>query len=181
MRITEVNLRTGPFVKDDIFAALRLLTRENELVLRTMFATGLRVGDVLAFRTEDVRKTSFTIKEEKTGKKRRVRLGSQLRQDLLGISGRVFVFEHRNEQFKHRTRQAVWKDLKRAAKLLRLPDTISTHSARKTWAVEKFKKGYTVDEIQKIMNHSTPEITMVYCLADKITAKKCNSKNRKKT
>lgn len=169
-------MRTIPFAKDDISAALRLLTHHNELVLKVMFSTGLRVGDVLSLKTEDIKKSSVTIKEQKTGKKKRVRISSQLREEMMKISGRVYVFEHRNDRMRPRTRQAVWKDLKRASEMLRISKGLGTHSARKTWAIEKLKSGYSLEEIQKMMNHTTPEITMIYCLADKINTKKCNSK-----
>lgn len=162
--------------KDDIHAALRMLTYPNELVVRVMLQTGLRVGDVLSLRRSDIEQQSKVIKEQKTGKKRRLRLSSNFRQELLRHSGRVFIFEGRDDWRKCRTRQAVWKDLKRASELLRISYNLGTHSARKRWAVDLYESGKPVHEIQKIMNHSSPEVTMLYCLAEKIHDRKVQKK-----
>lgn len=165
-------MRTEAIEKRDIEAALRLMTTENELVLRVMIATGLRVGDVLALKTAQLSRTSVTIKEQKTGKKRRLRLSQELRRLLLSISGEVYVFEHRDDKKRHRTRQAVWKDIKQAADKMRVPYNVGTHSARKRWAQNCLEKGYSVHELQRLMNHSSPEITMVYCIANQIHRRK---------
>lgn len=169
-------IRVEAIERDDVKAALRLLTRENELVLTVMFWTGLRVGDVLQLRREQVEQKSFTIKEQKTGKKRRVRLPDAVRVALLGVAGRVFIFEGRDDWRKPRTRQAVWKDLKRASTLMRLPYNLGTHSARKRWAQDLYESGKSVYELQTLMNHSSPEITMLYCLAGRIHGRKKSSK-----
>ena len=86
---------------------LELLTPENRLVLRVCLATGLRVGDVLALRPEQL-KPHFWVTETKTGKRRQVGLREPLLSDLKKAAGREWVFPGRDSR-KHRTRQAVWK------------------------------------------------------------------------
>lgn len=145
----------------------------NRLAIETSLATGLRIGDVLQLRTEQLRKERFTIKEQKTGKSRRVRLPNDLRDDLLRQAGRFYVFEHRLDQRKHRTRQAVWKDLHRAAVLFRLPRslTIAPHTARKIYAVSKYQSSGSLAKVQQLLNHSDEAVTMLYAMADQITAR----------
>lgn len=145
----------------------------NRLAIETSLATGLRIGDVLALRTEHLSKDRFYIKEQKTGKTRRVYLPQQLRADLYAQAGRFYVFEHRLDPWKHRTRQAVWKDLHHAAAFFRLPRklTIAPHSARKLFAVSKYQTTGSLQKVQQLLNHSDEAVTVLYCMADLITAK----------
>lgn len=144
-------------------AALRLLTYPNQLACLVALETGLRIGDVLKIRSESLRKR-MTVTESKTHKKRRVSLSDGLLRALVGIAGEVYVFEGRLDKNKHRTRQAVYADLKRAAAALRLRG-VSPHSLRKVYAVELAKK-YSLTEVQKIMLHDSMEVTLLYALAD---------------
>lgn len=160
------------WVSDDtIGLVLQALMPANQLAIEASLRYGMRIGDVLAMRRIDVEKGSFTYKEEKTGKTRRIRLSGNFQLRLLGQSGRIFVFEHRTDVKKHRTRQAVYKDIRRAAKAFRVKAHISPHSARKIYAVDCFKKYGDLKKIQKLLNHSDEAVTMIYALADSIQCK----------
>ena len=162
----------SPEVLGHILAAL---TPQNELVMRVALATGLRVGDVLQIKTEQLRKGQrFTVREQKTGKARRVYLPEYLYRRLLGGMGRYYAFESRLDPKKPRTRQAVWKDLRRAAAAFRCSEAvrISPHTARKVYAVEAFKTYGSVDKVQRLLNHGDHATTMLYCLAEEVTRRK---------
>lgn len=147
---------------------LSALTYENQLVIRVAMATGLRVGDVLSLKTSQLA-PRFTVQEQKTGKNKRCSIGKGLYQELLKQAGKVWVFPHRTDGKKHRTRQAVYKDIKRAAKLFRIDGNIGTHSIRKMYAVEQFHKTGDLNAVQKKMNHASPTVTMIYAMADQLT------------
>jgi len=150
---------------------LALLTKPNELVMRSSLATGLRIGDVLAFRPPV--KRQFWITEMKTKKRRRVNLPQKLVDELNRQAGRVWVFEGRNDAKKHRTRQAVWRDVRRAAEAFRLPVHVSPHSARKVFAVEKRdESGGQVKRVKKLLNHDDISTTMIYAMADALYREK---------
>ena len=51
---------------------LAALQPANRLVFEVMLATGLRVGDVLRLTTAQIERQRFTVREQKTGKTRRV-------------------------------------------------------------------------------------------------------------
>ena len=144
-----------------VFAALM---PENQLVCRTCVATGLRVGDVLALRTEQLSR-QFWIVEAKTKKRRRVNLKQELLDELKKNAGKEWVFPGRNPK-KHRTRQTVWKDVKRAAKAFRLPQNVAVHSLRKVYAHEMLQssKG-DLSKVQRALNHSDAATTMIYVMA----------------
>ena len=141
-------MTTDYIAPGDLEAVYRALTLPNELVLRVCEETGIRVGDALSLKTEEL-KERFTITEQKTGKRRRIRIRATLLEALRRNSGRVYVFPNRRSEERPRTRQAVWKDLKRAAKAFRLTINLAPHSVRKTYAVELARRGYDVEAIQK--------------------------------
>lgn len=163
------------WIRPPIFAALLLLLQtENAEALKISMDYGLRLSDVLSMRTEDLRKPIWSIKEMKTGKRRRVKLSSEHKDVLWTFAGRYYVFEHRLDQHKHRTRQAVYKDIKRLANALGYKH-ISPHSARKIYAVSALHRaGGDMSKVQKWLNHSDPSITALYALAD------CMANNKSK-
>ena len=156
---------------DHILAALM---PPNELAMRISLSTGLRIDDVLSLRTAQIEKARITVREKKTGKTRRIYMPEYLRRWALRQAGRYYVFEHRTKQTQHRTRQAVYKDLKRAAAAFRTENklNISPHSARKIYAVEAFKKSGDPAKVQELLNHSDPAVTMLYTMAEEITRRK---------
>lgn len=151
---------------------LAALTYENRLAITVSLLTGLRIGDVLNIRSRDLLKDRFTITEEKTLKRRTIRIPNKLRDELQGIAGKVYVFENRLSARKHRTRQAVYKDIKRAARAFRVKGNISCHTARKIYAVSEYKKDFSVARVKKLLNHSSEAVTMIYAIADELTKRK---------
>lgn len=139
----------------------------NALAVEVSLRYGMRIGDVLAMKAADVSKGRFTYKEEKTGKSRRVSLCKDLQDRLLSQSGRIYVFEHRTDYKRHRTRQAVYKDMCRVATLLRLKHA-TPHSARKAYAVRAYHSCRDIGKVQRLLNHSTEAVTMLYALADQL-------------
>lgn len=148
---------------------LAALTPENRLVMRLCCYTGLRVGDALAITTDQLENRRFSVVEAKTGKRKTVTLPDSLLSDLRQQGrGSVYVFPHRSDPTRHRTRQAVWADVKRAAKAFRLPVNASPHSARKMYAVGLLEKYGDIERVRNALNHSSIEVTMLYAMADKL-------------
>ena len=144
---------------------LSVLTPGNALVMRVALHTGLRVGDCLNLKTEQLA-PRFWITEGKTGKRRQIGLPQPLLNDLKKCAGKVWVFEGVDPK-KHRTRQAVWKDVKRAAEAFRIKQNVAPHSARKVFAVELLNKYGDIEKVRKALNHSSAAVTMIYAMADR--------------
>lgn len=162
---------------------MQCLTPENALVCELALQTGWRIDDCLRLRSEDLKKSKnkaqhyVTITEEKTGKKSTKRLSNSLFERLNTNKGAVFVFQGRDDITKHRTRQAVWTDLKRARKALRLKPNLSPHSTRKSYAVDLLQKsGGDLDKVQRALNHCKQSDTLIYALADTYTALKSRAR-----
>lgn len=157
-------MKTEYLLQREVDLVLSALTPENRLVMRVCLHTGLRLGDVLSLRTDQLA-PHFWITEQKTGKRRQVGLPEPLLSDLRKQAGKVWVFPGRDAR-KHRTRQAVWKDVKRAARAFRFPQNVAPHSMRKVYAVDLLQKYGDIAKVRKALNHSSDSVTMIYALAD---------------
>lgn len=139
--------------------------------------TGLRISDVLQLPSEVLSLQRFTVTESKTRKKKRIRLPKELKAELKSIAGSYYIFEGRIDPKKHRTRQAVYKDIKRACQILRIKNSqISPHSARKIYAVNALHRSGDLHHVQELLNHSSEAVTMVYAMADVLTERKLRGK-----
>lgn len=158
-------MRTEYLLEKEVERVLDLLTFENRLVMRVLLHSGIRISDALQLRPEQL-KPNFWITEQKTGKRRQIGLPEPLLSDLLDSSGEHWVFPGADPR-KHRSRQAVWKDVKRAAAALRLTANAAPHSARKVYAVELLRKYGDIDRVRRALNHGGLEVTLIYAMADK--------------
>ena len=157
-------MKTEYLLQREVDLVLAALTETNRLVMRTALHTGLRVGDVLQLHPWQLR-PHFWVTEDKTGKRRQVGLPEPLLSDLRNHAGEYWVFPGRNPR-KHHTRQAVWKDVKRAAAAFRIPQNVAPHSFRKVYAVELMKKYGDIEKVRRALNHNSESVTLIYALAD---------------
>lgn len=155
--------------KQQLELVLASLMPANRLACEVALHTGLRISDVLALKTEDVRRSSrFWVKEAKTGKAKLVGLPAPLRRRLLDQAGKTYVFPARLDENGHRSRQAVWSDIDRAQRAFRIPQNIGTHSMRKEYAVELMQKYGSLEKVRRALNHSNMAVTKIYALADEL-------------
>lgn len=163
-------LTTEYLLHREVGHVLAALTPANRLVCEVMLHTGLRVGDVLALRTEQI-KPRVWVTESKTGKRKQVGFPKDLLDRILAQAGPEWAFPGRDGQ-GHRTRQAVWSDVKRAAKAFRLPQNAGTHSMRKVYAVDLLERYGDIDRVRRALNHDRLTTTLIYAMADKLLAAK---------
>lgn len=183
--------RTDYLYQRQLDRVLGLLMPGNSLVVRVQLHTGLRVGDVL--RLQFPLHHQMWLSEGKTGKRRHIGLPQQL-IDAIAADAAQYIPQHMRRYIwetpprgvtplwafpsprdykRHRTRQAVWKDIKRAARACRLPQNVGTHSARKVYAVGALRRsGGDLEAVQRALNHSDAGITMIYAMADKLLAER---------
>lgn len=170
-------IRSDFLETDALSALLWSLTPDNKVVCEVALATGWRIDDVLELKYEQVQRArqmkrhGITITERKTGKKSTRYFSKQMLAKMEIVHGRYWVFEGARDWRKHRTRQAVFLDLKRAAKRFNVRLNLSPHSLRKNYAVYLRRQGKSLPEIQKQLNHDSLTTTLLYALADELTEK----------
>ena len=163
-------MRTDWVNHDDVGLVLRLLTPTNSLVCEFALVTGLRINDILCIRTDEFKQRMYVL-EHKTGKRKRIYIPLKLFERIQKQCGGVYVFPHAYNPEKHRTRQAVYKDIKRAARALRLDANIAPHSMRKCYAVEIYRKS-GLEATRRALNHSDSSVTLIYILSELADLKK---------
>ena len=162
--------RTDNILEQQLPLILAALTPGNRRVIQVMLRTGLRVSDVLELRRDKLAR-QFTVRESKTGKRMKCGLPDWLRAEIIRNSqGSEWAFPSPNDPKKHRSRQAVWADLKRAQRALRLPVNLGSHSARKTYAVHLMHQYGDIDKVRRALNHDNATVTVVYAMADMLAA-----------
>lgn len=151
---------------DDFGRICAHMHHENALAVEVSLETGLRIGDVVALRRDQLDGQRLRFVASKTGKPGVKRISAQLAKQLRQIAGSVYIFEHRTDPNKHRTRQAVWRDVKSAAAACSIHQNAAPHSARKTYAVEVFHAG-GLPAARKELQHDSYGTTLLYALSDK--------------
>ena len=95
---------------------------------------------------------------------------------ILAQAGPIYAFPGRLDGKKHRTRQAVYRDVRRAAKAFRLQEHLSPHSLRKVYAVMQYRKTGSMQRVQELLHHSDEAVTAIYALADVLTERRLAGK-----
>jgi len=145
---------------------LAALTPGNRRVIQVMLRTGLRVSDVLELPRDKIGR-QFTVTEAKTGKRMKCGLPDWLSEDIRRSStGSAWAFPSPTNPKRHRSRQAVWRDLKRVQRAFRLPINLGTHSVRKSYAVHLMHQYGDLEKVRRALNHSNTTITAIYAMAD---------------
>lgn len=172
-------MTTEYLLAKEVDRVLSALMPQNQLIMRVILHTGMRVSDVLALRTDQLSAAGWYI-EQKTGKKRRYGLPRPLLNAIKAQAGPIWAFSGRTDPTKHKTRQAVWADVKRASRAFRMPQNVGTHSARKVYAVELMAKYGDIERVQRALNHSSPCITAIYAMSDQLLERRLASGMRKR-
>lgn len=158
----------------EVLRVLAALMPQNQLIVRLVLHTGMRISDALELRTDQLKPTGWYV-EKKTGKRRRYGIPRPLLEEIRAQAGPVWAFPGQAPG-RHKTRQAVWADVKRAARAFRMPQNVGTHSFRKAYAVGLMEKYGDIRRVQRNLNHSSPSVTAVYAMADVLLERRLRRK-----
>ena len=135
---------------------------------------GLRVSDLLRLEISDVRsldgsiKSSFQIRERKTGKMRTITINDGAREGLETYFGKVDLSDN-DPLFKNPStgnslsRSQVWRLINEwcwNAGLRNVP--VGTHTFRKTFGYHAHKRGVPLELLMKRFNHRSQSTTLRY-------------------
>ena len=154
--------------KSDIKKVEKVLAKQSQrdLMLFVLGTNcGLRISDLLSLNVGDVRnKTHIQIVEKKTGKFKKFPINDRLKP-----MNEDFVKGRRNAEplflshWRHRLdRVTAYYLIRDACEKAGLQERIGTHSMRKTFGYHHYQQFKDVVILQKIFNHSSPQITLRY-------------------
>lgn len=139
--------------------------KRNLLIFTIGTNCGLRISDILRLNVSDVKnKTHIQIVEKKTGKFKKLLINSKLKPMFEEFTKErklteplfLTVFGNRLERI------AAYNIIKDACKKAGLDEKVGTHTLRKTFGYHHYQKNKDIAMLQKIFNHSTPQITLRY-------------------
>lgn len=137
----------------------------NRVIFVFGINTGLRISDILALNVEDVlNKTKVEIREKKTGKYKSFPLNNKIQRLLKEylkdkkVGNPLFI----GRKKKRLNRSQVYRFLNEACNDVGLTINVGTHTMRKTFGFFFYKQFNDIALLQKILNHSSPSITLRY-------------------
>lgn len=146
-------------------------TRDKAL-LELLYATGMRVTEVVSLDVEDANIASATIRCVGKGSKERIiplypkaveALETYLergRTPLLKDSNEKALFvNHRGERL---TRQGLWLIIKRYVKQIGINELVTPHTLRHSFATHMLNGGADLRNVQKLLGHANISTTQVY-------------------
>ena len=155
--------------KKDIEKIKKILSKQstrNLLMFEIGINCGLRISDILALKVQDVKnKNHIEIVEKKTKKKRIVPLNQNLKLLIKKYTKNKEdddpLFKSKKSK-KHLDRFCAYKIINETCQKINLSDNFGTHTLRKTFGYHFYKKYKDIAMLQKIFNHSSPDITLRY-------------------
>lgn len=140
-------------------------------MLELLYATGMRVSELLHLRIDDVNTEFGYVNCHDNGKERIIPIGSVSRKALIQYmeSARPIFVKDENEKAlftncsgKAMSRQGFWKVLKGYADEAGIKGDITPHTLRHSFAVHMLQNGADVKSVQEMMGHSDISTTQVY-------------------
>jgi len=148
-----------------ILSSLR--NQKHRMMLVTIYACGLRCGELINLRLTDVdSKRNFLIIRQAKGKKDRyvpitVKLIEELREYFKMYKPKTWLFEGQRigEPYSARSLQLV---LKEALIQARIKKPVTLHWLRHSFATHLLESGTDIRYIQSLLGHNSPKTTMIY-------------------
>ncbi|MFA5576048.1 MAG: site-specific tyrosine recombinase XerD [Tissierellaceae bacterium] len=166
----EVNiLLSQPKSKD--FKGIR-----DKAMLELLYATGLRVSEIVALNVEDIISSSSLLVIRDEGNERVIPIG-EIAMDALTEYMNIYRPKDKdkdqnnplflNYAGKRLTRQGFWKIIKYYTKKADIQKDITPHMLRHSFAVHLIENGADMKTVQEILGHSDISTTQMYAFASK--------------
>lgn len=155
-----------PQTVENICNYLKERNQRDYVMVMLGFYTALRISDILLLKVKDVSgKRQISLREKKTQKQKLIEINPILKKALeeyvIGKKPDEFLIKSSRAYNKPISRTVAYKIIKNTAKEFDL-DNIGTHTLRKTFGYHYYKRKKDVVQLQKILNHSHPSITLRY-------------------
>ncbi|MBA7686579.1 Tyrosine recombinase XerC [subsurface metagenome] len=138
--------------------------------------SGLRIGDLLSLKLADVKdgqgnlKDCLEIKEQKTGKTRKVFFNKQIKEALNFYLEKTRIFNldqylftnEKSKKNKHITRIRAYQLINKWCRDVGIKYKVGGHTLRKTFGYHLRKQGISIERISNLLNHRNIKVTFRY-------------------
>ncbi len=144
----------------------------DRALLQVLYATGMRVSEVVALNLQDIDWENSNIScVHEGGKVRKIPLQQEplaelnqyianSRSQLVHNSGETALFvNHRGQRL---TRQGLWLIIKKHVAKVGIAQTVTPHTLRHSFAAHRLGKGADVHQVQELLGHANVSTTQVY-------------------
>lgn len=164
--------------KEEVEKLLRLpntgqvLGLRDRAMLELMYATGLRISEIINLKLEDLHLTMGTLQTLGKGHKERIvpvgdeaikwvnRYLEEARPKLLKQKRSNYLFL--NFHGNNLTRQGVWKNLKAEVRKAGIQKNITPHTLRHSFATHILEDGADLRIVQELLGHADISTTQIY-------------------
>lgn len=144
----------------------------DRAMLDCLYATGLRVSELVSLALQDLNLTAGFLRcLGKGSKERLVPLGSQAQTSMknyqhgarpLLAKGRMTDYFFLSQQGDKMTRQGFWKILRKYARQVGITKKVSPHVLRHSFATHLLERGADLRSVQMMLGHADISTTQIY-------------------
>lgn len=146
----------------------------DRALLETLYATGIRVSELINLKFTDLHEELKLVKVFGKGSKERLipiskvalswinSYREKVRDPLILKVGKNTDFIFLNSRGGSLTRQAVWQIIKHYCKLAGIQKNVTPHTLRHTFATHLLENGADLRVVQEILGHSDISTTQIY-------------------
>lgn len=155
-------------VKPDMSTSMGV---RDKAMLELLYATGLKVSELVALNIFDINITSGYIYCRSTGKERIIPMGKNAtlaQEQYLQERRRHFLRSDEEQAFflnnhgQRLSRQGFWKILKKYSDIADISKEITPHSLRQSFATHLIESGADLHAVKEMLGHSDIASTQVY-------------------
>lgn len=139
---------------------------KHRTIVATLYATGMRISEVLALRLRDIdfHRNMIHIVQSKGGKDRVIGLSESLKILLANYMRdhhpQIYLFN--GQGGGPYSGSSVRQIIHRAARRAGITKKVTPHTMRHSYATHLLDQGVDVRHVQELLGHSKPETTMIY-------------------
>lgn len=155
----------------------------NYMIFLIGFNTAFRAEDLLQLKVSDIEKGYISIKENKTKKWQHFRMNKQLHQDIMNYVNKynltskdyLFMGQKKKDSKNGKSWKIIYPITRQNCDDIIVPKIrkscgidfpFAMHSLRKTFGYMWYKNGGSLITLQKMYNHETPDVTLLYVMWD---------------
>lgn len=154
--------------------AKQKLGLRDKAILETLYATGMRVSELINLKFQDLHEDLGLVRVLGKGSKERLipissvaldwlkKYEKQVRDPLILNVGKDDEHIFLNNRGKQLTRQAIWQMIKKYCQLAGIAKDVTPHTLRHTFATHLLENGADLRVVQEILGHSDISTTQIY-------------------